>query len=218
MGSMDSIERRREKVPVKRMEQVAHFDLWNIEDLPQEERLAVEDAILAYQRSTNPEFRAGVAVVAEDGTKAVRHNEKEGQEGHAEMLAIGALSRTVKPGEFKLKILALAATAPDEELVRKTELYGPDVTLSDIEVERPCGRCLKFMADYSGSFISNKGTNEDQSDVTILLVTATGQVLRTSLRSLHPMPHRPRRIPLRPLAQDITNSPYIYPTGFSNGK
>ncbi len=208
-----------DRVPVKKFEQTATFELWDLEQLNGQERRAVEEAMAQYKKSTNFEFRAGAAAVAEDGTPVACHNETvteegTGQEGHAEMLALAALYRAVGPSGRKLKILALAASAPDEALIHIDKKYGNDVTLDEIEGERICGRCLKFISDYNGNFLSaTTGKNESESDIVLLTVVATGQVLRTSLRSLHPMPHRPRRISLKPLERALPQAPDSYQTG-----
>ncbi|MDO8593996.1 MAG: hypothetical protein Q7R93_00580 [bacterium] len=194
------------------------YQLFNIEELPEEERLAALDAIAAYQKSDNKEFRAGAVAVAENGDKAVRHNEFEGQSGHAEMLALAALSRTVAPGEFKLKLLALAGTYPTSETPEETPLYGEDVKLRDIDVHYVCGHCLKFISDYSrGNAIDEKGVEDLAKDVTLLMVaTNWKQVLRTTLRTMHPHPHRVSQVPLKPLQQGA--NPAAYNGNGGNGK
>jgi cytidine deaminase len=199
-----SIEKNRSERAKPQKEFISEniYELFNLEDLPEEERLAAQDALAAYRRSTNEEFRAGVAVVAEDGTRVAVHNEIAGPEGHAEMLAVAALYRTVSirpESHRKLKLLALAASYPHEDIFNRTEPYGDDVSLTDIKNEAhwPCGRCLKFLTDYTAN----------SEDVTILTFAPTGQVIRTSLRTLHPMPHRPNRVPLEPLQQGLPRSP-----------
>ncbi|OGJ59374.1 hypothetical protein A3D11_00480 [Candidatus Peribacteria bacterium RIFCSPHIGHO2_02_FULL_49_16] len=204
---------RAERMPqaVRNLDTPGQWQLFELADLPEEERVAVEDAIAAYHRSTNPEFRAGACAVAEDGTRVARHNEFEGQEGHAEMLALTSLYRAVSPTEKKLKLLALAASAPDEELARIPQKYGKRVKFDDIEGESICGRCRKFISDYTGNFIGDDGKNNpnDRGPI-ILMVAATGQILRTDLRTLYPKPHLPRQISLEPLEQNITGSPDRY--------
>ena len=198
--------------PIKEFKPEVIYQLYNIEDLSEDERLAVQEAMRECKLSDNFEFKAGAAAVANDGFRVACHNESvkdegTGQEGHAEMLALAALYRGAPSGR-SLKILALAASDPHEDLVHIAEEYGADVELNDIEGERICGRCLKFISDYTGNFISSEtGKNEDKSDITLLTVTATGQVLRSSLRTLHPLPHRPRRIPLKPLERGLKGAP-----------
>lgn len=205
---------RAERMPqaVRNLDTPGQWQLFELADLPEEERVAVEDAIAAYHRSNNPEFRAGACAVAEDGTRVARHNEVEGAEGHAEMLALTSLYRAVKPTERKLKLLAFAGSAPDEDLVRTDQKYGRRVKFNEIEGESICGRCRKFISDYTGNFISIETGKDDPNDrgPTILMVTATGQILRTDLRTLYPKPHLPRQVPLAPLEQDFTRSPDTY--------
>jgi cytidine deaminase len=199
---------------VKTLEVPTQFELFEIDNLPEEEKVAILDAIASYHRSTNPEFHAGACAVAEDGTRVSRHNEVEGTEGHAEMLALASLYRAVKPSERKLKILAFAGSAPDEELIRLEKKYGEDVKFTEIEGESVCGRCRKFISDYTGNFIdAGTGKDEGAPGPTILMVTATGQVLRTNLRTLYPKPHLPRQISLQPLDQNISRSPDAYGNG-----
>jgi cytidine deaminase len=198
---------------VRNLDTPGQWQLFELSELPEEERVAVEDAIAAYHRSTNPEFRAGACAVAEDGTRVARHNELEGAEGHAEMLALTSLYRAVKPTEKKLKILALAATAPDEELVRVSQKYGKRVKFNEIEGESMCGRCRKFVSDYTGNFLDDSGKDnpKDRGPI-ILMVAATGQVLRTDLRTLYPKPHLVRVVPLEPLEQNISRAPDQFDT------
>jgi len=198
---------------VRNFETPGHWQLFELNELPEEERVAVESAIAEYHRSTNPEFRAGACAVAMDGTSVARHNEIEGREGHAEMLALTSLYRAVKPTEKKLKLLALAASAPEEDLDRVPEKYGKRVKFDDIEGESICGRCRKFISDYTGNFLGPDGKNNpnDRGPI-ILVVAATGQILRTDLRTLYPKPHLPRQISLEPLEQNVSRSPDLFDT------
>ena len=199
---------------VRKIEVPTQFELFEIDELPEEERVAILDAIASYHRSTNLEFRAGACAVAEDGTRVSRHNEVEGAEGHAEMLALTSLYRAVKPSEKKLKLIAFAGSSPDEDLIHLKEKYGKDIEFHKIEGESICGRCRKFISDYTGNFIDPAtGKDEGARGPTILMVTATGQVLRTDLRTLYPKPHLPRQVPLKPLEQSITKSPDTYGSG-----
>ena len=196
------------------------YQLFNIEDLPEEERLAALDAIAACQKSSNTEFRAGAVAVAENGDKAVRHNEFEGQKGHAEMLAVSALYRTGAPGKFKLKLVALAGTYPTEKPSEETPLYGPDAKLEDIDVHTVCGHCRKFISDYSrGNAIDEKGMEDTSKDVALLMVaTNWKQALRTTLRTMHPLPHRISQVPLEPLQQDAELTTSYTKNGNTNSK
>lgn len=189
----------------KKLEVPAIFELVDMENLEEEERLAVQEAIAVHKKSTNEEYHAGATAVAEDGTRVARHNEIQGTTGHAEQLALTALYRAVSlnPSQRKLKLLALAGSRPGEEVIREKEKYPKDVSLKEVECGKVCGRCLKFISDYSAN----------SEDVKILLVAATGQVVRTSLRSLYPMPHIPTRVSLKPLEQNIEKPPDTYTTG-----
>ena len=195
------------------------YQLFNIDELSEEERSAVRDAIAAYGKSDNKEFRAGAVAVAENGDKAVRHNEVGGPEGHAEMLAVGALYRSVAPGKFKLKAIALAGTYPDEELVRR-EPYGSDVKVEEIDVHTMCGRCRKFVNDHwRGHAIDEHGKDIPEEDVAILMVTGSNQVLRSTLRTLYPLAYMPSQVSLKSLEQSATHAPDTYgPNGNGNGK
>src|SRR5580693_7072514 len=85
------------------LEQSEPYKIYDIEDLPDDERLAVLDAIEEWKKSENPEFKAGVCVVSMSGKRIARHNEKnepgKGQEGHAEMVALDALYSSVDPSD-----------------------------------------------------------------------------------------------------------------------
>jgi cytidine deaminase len=184
------------------------FQILNLEDLNEQERLAVEDAIQAYKGSTNKEFRAGACAVAENGEKVSRHNLSTepgtGQTGHAEMLALDALYSSDDPAARHLKIIALAATYPDQELVRSDEKYNGNSIIEDInqiDVHRVCGRCLKMLSDYTGNNVpdmNEKGEKIPGWDPIILMVIGTGQVLRTRLSVLYSMPHIPHQMAIRP--------------------
>jgi len=201
---------------VKEFKKESVFQLVELDSLPEEEKLAVMEAYAEQKRSKNPEFPAGAAAVAEDGTRVAKHNEYAGREGHAEQLAITALFRAVKlsPSERKLKMVALAASNPHTGVVHEEQPYDEDSTLSDVTWAKPCGHCLKFISDYAGNLLSEETGKDDLSkDVTILSLTATGQVMRTSLRSLLPAPHIPTQVSLRALDQNITRSPDTYGNG-----
>ncbi len=199
--------RDRMPVAIQRSEGIRP-ELFEIDDLREEERQAVLDAISACKQSTNTEFHAGVAAISEDGDKVVRHNApaeaNQGQQGHAEVLALRDLylRSPLEPAPRKrrsLKLLALAGTYPNQELVRSDEKYGPGTTDDQIDCGRICGRCLKYISDVTGNFqssVDTQGNTVPGPDPTILIYTATGQVMRTSLRYLHPMPHKIKQIDL----------------------
>lgn len=201
------MEHMHERVPVKTIEQPGRFEIWNIEDLPTEEMLAALDAIEVYKQSTNPEFHAGACAVAFNGEKSVKHNHTsepgKGQKGHAEMLALQALFQS--PTGRRLKIMALAAAYPDQELFRSEDKYetgSPIENVNEIDMPRICGRCLKMMSDYSGNnlpgFKDENGVPSEAWDPIILIVTGTRQVMRTTLSALHPLPHIPHQTDIRP--------------------
>ena len=212
---------REEGLPnaVRNLETPSQWQLFEIKDLPEEERVAVESAIAEYNRSTNEEFRAGACAVAENGTMVATHNEfrgeNQGQEGHAEMLALAALYRAVKPTEKKMKLLAFAGSAPEEDLVRIDKKYDKNVKFNDIEGESICGRCRKFISDFTGNYLSAKTGKDNPKDrgPIILMVAATGQVLRTDLRTLYPKPHYPRIMYPESLEQNISRAPDQFEAG-----
>ena len=92
----------REKMPKPdaRIETKSLFEIWEIEQLPEQEQLAMRNAIAAWANSNNPEFPAGSCAIAENGEMSVKHNHTnepgKGQEGHAEMLAIRDLFESVQ--------------------------------------------------------------------------------------------------------------------------
>lgn len=198
----------REKMPVKSFEHPVKFEIWNLDDLPETERLALLDAKAAYAQSTNEEFRAGACAMADNGEKVVKHNHTnepgKGQEGHAEALAIKGLFSTVNPSDRRLKLLALAASYPDQDLIRSDHQYNEATTIDnihDIDAPHVCGRCLKLMSDYSGNnvpYSGETGQRVEPDDPVVLILTGTNQALRTRLSSLYPSPHIPHRTRIRP--------------------
>jgi cytidine deaminase len=215
-----------DKIPVKTLEHKGEFQIWNLEDLPEEERLAVQNAVAAYGESTNSEFRAGACAVAFNGERMVKHNHTsepgKGQEGHAEMLALDGLYREVNPAGRRLKIMALAASYPDQELIRSEEKYDANATfqtLHTIDAPRICGRCLKMMSDYTGNNLpdmNEKGEPVEPWDPIILILTGTGQVLRTTLSTLYPMPHVPHQTDIDPWNKKKKKAEA--PDSYSSGK
>ena len=201
------IEQEREKGPVAHFEDM-DAELWNIADLDDEERVAALDALEAYKKSKNKEFLAGAVAIAENGDKAVMHNEDapvgKGQEGHAEMLALASLY-SMRPSARSLKILALAGSYPGENLAERTDIYGKEVKTSrDVYFHRVCGRCLKRAADYSGygvPFSAKTGEREDKSPI-VLMVVSPLQVVRTTMHTMHPLPHIPGQMKREPWARD----------------
>lgn len=213
------------KLPVKSFEKMARFEIWELKDLPEDEQLAVLNAKNTYKQSTNEEFRAGACAVAENGEQIVKHNHTnepgKGQEGHAEMLALKGLYDTVNPSDRKLKILALAASYPDQELVRTTHKYDSGSTIEnihDLDAPHICGRCLKMMSDFTGNnvpYSAETGERVEPNDPTILILTGTDQVLKTKLSVLYPSPHVPHRMKIRPWEDDDQQKS---PDSYANGK
>lgn len=208
---MEGMKKTPEKTPEKTFEQLKQYEIWNIEDLPDEERLAVQDAVEAYKRSTNREFRAGACAVAFNGEKVVKHNHTNepgtGQKGHAEMLAVEGLYETVNPADRRLKIIALAASYPDEKLIHNDTKYTTGTTIenaNELDVHGICGRCLKRISDFTGNNLPDfdNGERREAWNPMVLIVMGTGQVLRTTLSALHPIPHRPHQTDIRPWEDD----------------
>lgn len=208
-GREGKVERKREREPVARFEDI-DAELWNISDLPDEERVAALDAIEAYKKSQNREFLAGAVAIAQNGDKAVMHNENtepgKGQEGHAEMLALASLFN-MRASARNLKILALAGSFPDETLTDRSEVYGKEVhTTHDVPFHRVCGRCLKRASDYSGNDVPHYSDETGESSIPespiILMAVSPTQVVRTTLRVLHPLPHTPHQTKIAPWERD----------------
>lgn len=208
---MEKMKKTQERIPVKTLEQSNSFQIWNIEDLPTDEKLAVQNAIEAYKKSTNKEFRAGACAVALNGESVVKHNHTnepgKGQKGHAEMLALEGLYETVNPTDRKLKIMALAASYPDEKLIHNDIPYEAETPLgsvNELDVHGICGRCLKRMSDLTGNNLPNfdNGKRSEGWDPIILLVMGTGQVLRTTLSALYPIAYVPHQTDIRPWEND----------------
>lgn len=168
----------------KRFEAVSVFELCAIEELSSEERDAVLSALEAQRGSTNPKWRVGATAVSESGVKVSTHNIDE--QGHAEQRVLSMLYAAVQGPHKRLKIIALAGAQPGQEVIREGEPYGEHASLDDIEWMKPCAKCLEFIHDRTA----------DVPDVEILSVAATGQVLRTSLRSLLPRPHTSVQVPI----------------------
>lgn len=185
-------------------EKVSNFDLVNFEKLNPEEKVAVQAAIEAQKNSTDKKWRVGAAAVSSEGTMVAIHNEVPGSKGHAERNVLTRLYRSIGPGiEKKLKILAIAGAREGEQVIRKDVPYDSNAPMNDIEWMRPCPKCLEFIHDRTANV----------SDVEILAVADTGQVIRTSLRSLLPAPHTSFQIPVR-----FDGESFTFPTDEENGK
>jgi|GEM_PF-2546908 len=200
-----------DKMPIKTLEQTKRFEIWEIDDLPKRESLAVQDAIEAYKESTNTEFRAGACAVAFNGEKVVKHNHTnepgKGQKGHAEMLAVEGLYETLNPADRRLEMIALAASYPDEKLIHNDTKYTTGTAIenpSELDVHGICGRCLKRISDFTGNNLPDfdNGERLEAWDPIVLVVMGTGQVLRTTLSALHPIAHIPHQTDIRPWEPD----------------
>jgi cytidine deaminase len=172
---------------VRRFRIEATFDLMDISSLSFDERGAVEAALAEQKKSDNPKWRVGVAALAENGQVVALHNKEIGPTNHAEQLTISEFYKQMPAGKKNLKALALAGARVGEEVIRKNP-YDDDVELDKIEPSVwLCGKCLEFIHDCTFNV----------SDVDILLVTITGEVLKTSLRSLFPKPHTSFTVPIK---------------------
>lgn len=175
------------KTTVQRFVCEAIFELIDKESLSAEERIAIDAAIHEHDKSVNPKWRVGAAAVAEDGTMVSVHNNGGGTDGHAEQRVLTKLYGELEVGKKKLKLIALAGARIGEDVVSIDKPYGDDITLDQIEWMRPCGKCLEFIHDCTFNV----------PDVAVLSVTVTGQIMRTSLRSLLTNPHTSFRVPIQ---------------------
>jgi cytidine deaminase len=173
---------------IRRFRVEATFDLMDVVSLSVAERSAVEVAIEEQKKSTNPKWRVGVAALAENGEIVAVYNPDIGPHHHAEQTAVSEFYRRMPVGQKKLKALAVVGARLGENPVRRTELYEDNVELDQVEPSVwLCGKCLEFIHDCTFNV----------KDVDILLLTITGQVLKTSLRSLFPKPHTSFTVPLK---------------------
>ncbi len=173
---------------IRRFRVEATFDLMHLASLSFDERNAVEAAIIEQKKSDNPKWRVGVAALAENGLIIPVYNKTTGPSNHAEQTAVSEFYKKMPVGQKKLKALALAGAREGEEVIRCDAPYGEDVELDQVEPSVwLCGKCLEFVHDCTFNV----------PDVDILLVTITGQVLKTSLRSLFPKPHTSFTVPIK---------------------
>jgi cytidine deaminase len=172
---------------VKRFEKLSTYELVNFDDLDPEEQTAVLAARQQQRLSTEETYKVGACAISEDGKMAAVWNRVPGPDGHAEQFALRELYPQIPRGvEKKLKLLAIAGARPGEEVVRKSTPYDANVALEQIEWMRPCAKCLEYLHDRTANV----------EDVEILSLAATGQVIRTSLRSLLPTPHTSKSVRL----------------------
>lgn len=171
----------------KRFETVSTFELVNFEDLDDDEKTAITAAIESQKQSKDEKYRVGAAMRDFDGHMVAIHNEEPGPNGHAEQNALRKLYGMIEPPhERKVKMLAMAGARKGEEVIRKDSPYEDNVELKDVEWMKPCPKCLEYIHDRTANV----------EDVKILSVAASGQIIRTSLRSLLPLPHTSFQVPL----------------------
>jgi len=171
---------------VQRFRIESTFDLMEISALSSDERDAVDAALREQLKSTNPKWQVGVGIGAATGEVIATYNQDLGPDKHAEQVAVSEFYHQLPPGS-QIKVLALAGAREGEKVIRCDTPYGDDVEFKDVDCSIwMCGKCLEFVYDCSANV----------SDITIILVAVTGQVLKTSLRSLFPRPHSSFTVPL----------------------
>lgn len=168
---------------IRRFEKVSVFELVDFEHLDSEEQTAVNAALEIQKRSEDLKWRVGAAAVGQDGTTVAVHN--DGPQGHAEQRALSALYAALT-GKKELKMIALAGAEPGDPVMRRDIPYGETVEFEGVDWMKPCAKCLEYIHDRTANV----------PDVKILSVAITGQVMRTSLRSLLPSPHTSIQVPL----------------------
>lgn len=166
------------------------YALVEIAKLPDDEKRAVEAAKLKYNESVNEDFKAGACALAENGHFFAANNNIVGRGGHAESAALSGMYQTVEPSERIAKAVVLVASKPRVNILNDERRYSENDELEDIDWENVCGHCRKFINDYTA------GNTED---VTIIVVLNNEQVVRTSLKSIYPFPHKVTRVPLAPI-------------------
>jgi cytidine deaminase len=171
--------------PIRRFHHDSIFDLMDKSALSSDERDAVDAALREQKKSRNPKWRVGVSVLGESGEIVSVFNESVGPTNHAEQVGISEFYRRMPAGS-KIKAIALAGAREGEEVIRCDAPYGDDVSLDEVECVYMCGKCGEFATDCT----------RNTKDVVIILVTVTGQILRTSLRSLFPRIHTSFTVPI----------------------
>lgn len=170
-------------------EKVVRFELLDMGNLTHEEGTAVEAAIREQKLGVNKKFQVGAAACSYDGTMVSCRNDTPGPDWHAEQRALCNLY--VKSRDKRIKLIAMAGARPGEELIQNgVPQYCECTKLDDVCWAKPCGKCLEFIHDCTANV----------PDVTILSVAITGQVIRTSLRSLITAPHTSLRVPVEKVA------------------
>ncbi|MES2203509.1 MAG: hypothetical protein V4474_04270, partial [Patescibacteria group bacterium] len=168
-----------------------------LSDLNPDERFAFDLAMEEQTKSTNPKWQVGAAAIAEDGTIVATHNVL-GPTQHAEQLVLGELYETLGTSEKKLRAMVVVGAQEGQKVFRCDTPYGDDVELDEIECSVwLCGKCLEFMHDCTANV----------PDVDIILATVTGEILKTSLRSLYTKAHTSSRVPIRWLGSSLWPTP-----------
>lgn len=161
------------------------FELVDKGDLSGQEQMAVEEALREQSRGVNRKFQVGAVAVGCDGTMASVRNDTPGPDWHAEQRALCNLY--AKSKVRRLKLIAMAGARPGEEVIQYGHKpYQEGMLFDDVCWAKPCGKCLEFIHDCTANV----------SDVGILSVAKTGQVVRTTLRSLITAPHTSLRVPV----------------------
>ena len=201
------MERQRPEA-VATFERKTEYDLVDFDKLPRDEQQAVIEAAISYSESENTDFRVGAAALASDGSRFRSNNNAPGQAGHGEQQALTGLFGEITTATNAIKLavpeaglrrkrivaIALVASRPNEDALRdyaRPHEKGK-VTMEDVDWEGICGHCRKFINDYTA------GDNNPE-EIIVLVATTTGQVMRTTLSTLYPFPHRVTRMPLDPI-------------------
>ncbi|HEY4487207.1 MAG TPA: hypothetical protein VI483_00405 [Candidatus Paceibacterota bacterium] len=170
--------------PVLSITATVRLDFYEYGDLNRADRAIVLATLEAHERCEDKTYHAAACVVAVDGNSVATHNDLPGSHGHAEQRAITKLYADQAPGHKALKALGLGVVLAGDDLIRP-ELFLKEYTpIGNLGVSLPCGKCLEFMADVTGNV----------EDVELLLIAATGHVVKTSLRSLMPWPFISHRV------------------------
>lgn len=169
------------------------------------EKKAVRAALREQELSVNPKFQVGAAAVAHDGTLVSVRNDIVGPNWHGEQRALSGLY--AKTTDRRVKLIAMAGARPGENVISRRNPYVVGCNWGNICWAKPCGKCLEFIHDCTFNV----------PDVGFLSVAQTGQVVRTSLRSLITAPHTSLRVPIEkvgnswhpvPSTSENKNDPY----------
>ena len=164
----------------------ALYEVLDLDLLVEQERLALVTAYDQQKKSTNPKWGVGAAAVAEDGTMVAIYNDAVGPSTHAEQRVLSELYRALR-GEKRMKILALAGARRGDPVVSRSEPYPVGTPFKQIDWVCMCGKCGEFVHDCTANV----------DDVVVLSFAVTGQVVRTSLRSMFTHLHTSFRVPIK---------------------